>query len=109
MLPSHAAARPDQVLQLPGDPLAGVGAKGSLHILHPRSEVTSTGTRVRNVVRERERLGDSVITSPPAYSKTALGRLRPLPVLRGRVDFASTFILERPSDDWLRVVPPAYV
>ncbi len=52
---------------------------------------------------------ESVIASSPAYTKPAWATYDRYPFLEPAMDFASTFILERPTDDWLKVVPPAYV
>ena len=49
---------------------------------------------------------DSVLTSPPEYTRPPWATYDRYPFLEPGVDFASTFILERPTDDWLREVPP---
>jgi hypothetical protein len=52
---------------------------------------------------------ESVVPSPPAYTKPAWATYDRYPFFDPDGDFSSTFILERPTDDWLKVVPPAYV
>lgn len=78
--------------------------------LHPRSEISSNWHRVSELWYENANgWVESVVTSPSAYTKPPWARYDRYPFLEPGVDFASTFILERPTDDWLRVVPPAYV
>ena len=84
--------------------------KGASTFLHPRSEVTSDWHRVSELWYENANgWMESIITSPPAYSQPPWTGYDRYPFFEPGVDFASTFILERPTDDWLRVVPPAYV
>jgi hypothetical protein len=45
---------------------------------------------------------DSVITSPPAYTKPAWATWGEYPFVKPSIDFVSTFLLERPSDDYLK-------
>jgi hypothetical protein len=52
---------------------------------------------------------DSILTNPPAYTKPPWATADSYPFLEAEKNFASTFILERPSDDWLREVPRFYV
>ena len=78
--------------------------------LHPRSEVSSNWHRIIGaVVRGRQRLGGFDPHVAAGLHQAALGDLDRYPFLEPGVDFASTFILERPSDDWLRQVPPFYI
>lgn len=49
------------------------------------------------------------MTSPPVYTKPAWAKHGKYPFFVPGIDFASMFILERPTDDWLRLVPRAYV
>jgi hypothetical protein len=52
---------------------------------------------------------ESVIKSPPQYTRPPWASYDHYPFLEPDVDFASTFILERPTDDWVRQVAPFYV
>jgi hypothetical protein len=51
----------------------------------------------------------SVIDSPPKYTKPPWAKYNKYPFLEPYVDFASTFILERPTDDFLRDQRPLYI
>jgi hypothetical protein len=44
----------------------------------------------------------SIIESPPKYTKPPWAKYNKYPFFEPRVDFWSTFILERPTDDWLK-------
>jgi hypothetical protein len=78
--------------------------------LHPQSMVSSDWHRVSELWYENANgWADSVITRPPQYTRPPWATHERYPFFEPRVDFASTFILERPTDDWLRTVPPAYV
>ena len=84
--------------------------RGSSTFLHPRSEVSSDWHRVSEQWYENANgWVDSVITSPPAYTAPPWAAYHRYPFFEPGVDFASTLILERPTDDWLRALPPAYV
>jgi hypothetical protein len=78
--------------------------------IHPRSEVSSDWHRISEQWYENSNgWVDSVITSPPEYTAPPWAIYRRYPFMEPGVDFASTFILERPTDDWLREVPRSYV
>ncbi|UCE35055.1 MAG: hypothetical protein JSV40_03880 [Deltaproteobacteria bacterium] len=84
--------------------------EGASTFLHPRSTVSSNWHRVSEQWYENSNgWVDSVIKSPPVYTRPAWATYDRYPFFEPEVDFASTFILERPSDDWLRHVPPSYV
>ncbi len=84
--------------------------KGVSTFLHPRSEISSGWHRVSELWYENANgWVESVITSPPSYTRPAWAKRDSYPFLETGVDFAGMFILERPTDDWLREVPPAYV
>jgi hypothetical protein len=84
--------------------------KGASTFLHPRSQVSSDWHRVSELWYENaDGWVGSVVTALPAYTKPAWARYDRYPFLEPGVDFAGTFILERPTDDWLRVLPPAYI
>ncbi|MCC7196502.1 MAG: hypothetical protein IT356_13190, partial [Gemmatimonadaceae bacterium] len=51
----------------------------------------------------------AVIESPPAYTRPRWASHDAYPFLEPGEHFASTFILERPTDDYLRAMPPCYV
>ena len=64
----------------------------------------------RAVVREQQRLGGFGPHQPAGLHQAAVGDpRRATPSWSPGSNFASTFILERPSDDWLREVPRFYV
>jgi hypothetical protein len=78
--------------------------------LHPRSEVSSDWHRLSEQWYENSNgWVESIIKSPPEYSKPPWATHDGYPFLEPGLDFASTFILERPTDDWLRQVPRLYV
>ena len=82
--------------------------KGASNFLHARSEVSSNWHRVSEQWYENSNgWVESIITSPPSYTKPSWATCDRYPFFEPGVDFASMFILERPTDDWLRVVPPA--
>lgn len=84
--------------------------EGASSFLHPRSLVSSDWHRVSELWYENGNgWVESVVTAPPAYTKPDWARYDRYPFFAPGVDFASMFILERPTDDWLRVVTPAYV
>lgn len=84
--------------------------KGRSSFLHPRSEVTSNWHRVSEQWYENANgWVESILTSPPVYTAPAWAKYDRYPFFEPGADFAGTFILERPSDDWLRELPPAYV
>jgi len=84
--------------------------KGVSRFLHPQSQVSSDWHRVCEQWYENSNgWVKSIIALPPAYTKPAWATYDAYPFFEPGVDFASTFILERPTDDWLRVLPPAYV
>ncbi len=78
--------------------------------LHPRSQVSSNWHRISEQWYEDSNgWVDSILTSPPAYTTPPWATCDRYPFFEPGVDFASTFILERPTDDWLRQVRPFYV
>ena len=84
--------------------------KGVSSFLHPRSQVSSDWHRVSELWYENGNgWVESVLASPPSYSKPAWATSDKYPFFLPDVDLAGMFILERPTDDWLREVPPAYV
>ena len=104
---SHAAARAHPFLQLPGDRSArgdgqggaGVPASAVGGVVRLAPHHRSSGTRTATAGWSRSS------PSPPRYTKPPWATYDRYPFLEPGVDFASTFILERPSDDWLREVP----
>ncbi|MCL6479481.1 MAG: hypothetical protein K6T65_13930 [Peptococcaceae bacterium] len=52
---------------------------------------------------------DSVLKSPPRYTKPPWARYDQYPFLEPRNEFISTFILERPDQDMLRDYEPVYI
>ena len=84
--------------------------QGRASFLHPDSEVWSGWHRVTELWYENSNgWVESILDSPPAYSSPPWIAHNTYPFFEPGVDFVGGFILERPSDDWLRVVPPAYV
>jgi hypothetical protein len=78
--------------------------------LHPQSKVSSDWHRISELWYEDGKgWVDSVVTSPPAYTKPPWATHERYPFFEPGVDFASTFLLERPTDDWLKEVPRFYV
>jgi hypothetical protein len=78
--------------------------------LHPRTVNSSNWHRVSEQWYENSNgWVDSILTNPPAYTKPQWATTDAYPFLEPETNFASTFILERPSDDWLREVPRFYV
>jgi hypothetical protein len=78
--------------------------------LHPESSMSAEWHRVSEQWYENSNgWVDSVIKSPPEYTKPPWATYEKYPFLEPGADFASTFILERPSDDWLREVSPFYI
>jgi len=84
--------------------------KGSSTFLHPRSQVSSNWHRVSELWYENNNgWVESIVKAPPTYTPPNWTSYDRFPFLEPGIDFVSTFILERPTDDWLRVMPPAYV
>ena len=84
--------------------------KGASTFLHASSSISSNWHRVSELWYEDGRgWAQSVLESPPAYTKPAWATHDRYPFLRPDVDFASMFILERPTDDWVREITPAYL
>ena len=52
---------------------------------------------------------DSIIKNPPKYTKPGWAKYDKYPFLEPDVDFGSTFILERPTSDWMKEIPPFYI
>jgi hypothetical protein len=51
----------------------------------------------------------SIVESPPRYTAPPWASHDRYPFLKPFVDFASMFVLERPTDDYIRAMPPFYV
>ncbi len=51
----------------------------------------------------------SVIESPPQYTKPPWAKCEKYPFLEPFTDFVSTFILERPNEDYIRDLRPIYI
>ena len=84
--------------------------KGASTFLHPGSQISSNWRRVSELWYEDSRgWTKSVLESPPSYTKPAWATYDRYPFLKPGDDFASMFILERPTDDWLREITPAYL
>jgi hypothetical protein len=78
--------------------------------MHPRSVVSSNWHRVSEQWYENgSGWAEANLASPPVYTKPPWATYDRYPFLEPDVDFASTFILERPTDDWLKEVPRFYV
>ncbi len=78
--------------------------------MHPESVVSSDWHRISEMWYENANdWVDSVLSHPPKYSKPGWATLDGYLFLEPQTNFASTFLLERPSDDWLREVPRFYL
>jgi hypothetical protein len=86
------------------------GKAGAPSFLHPRSSMLAGWHRVSELwYEDGNGWTRSVIDSPPEYTAPPWAKHGRYPFLEPGIDFVSTFILERPSDDWLRQVAPFYV
>jgi hypothetical protein len=86
------------------------GKGGAPSFLHPRSSMLGGWHRVTEQwYEDGNGWARSVLESPPAYTAPPWANFGSYPFLEPGVDFISTFILERPSDDWLRQVTPFYL
>jgi len=84
--------------------------KGVSKFLHPLSETSSNWHRVSELWYENANgWVDSILTNPPEYAKPTWGTWDTYPFFEPGVDFQSMFILERPTDDWVREIAPLYV
>ncbi len=84
--------------------------KGASKFLHARSEVSSNWHRVSELWYENGAgWAESVVHAPPTYTRPPWSTRAAYPFLEPGVDFASIFILERPTDDWVREITPLYV
>lgn len=84
--------------------------KGVSRFLHERSSVSSDWHRVSELWYEDSRgWVESVLNSPPAYTSPPWRSYQEYPFFEPDADFASMFILERPTDDWVRQFAPAYL
>jgi hypothetical protein len=78
--------------------------------LHPRSTFSSDWHRVSELWYEDARgWRESVLAAPPAYTPPPWATRETYPFLAPGAGFVSTFLLERPADDWLRDVRPLYL
>jgi hypothetical protein len=109
----------NEVMQQPGltrffsyrtlPPRAGLQG-GVPAFLHPQSSMSADWHRVSEQWYENaDGWVDSIVASPPSYTRPPWATYERYPFLEPGVDFASTFILERPSDDWVRDVRPFYI
>lgn len=88
----------------------GFGAAGTPSFLHPQTSVLTGWSRVSEQwYEDGHGWTGSVIESPPEYTAPPWATYKRYPFLEPGVDFVSTFILERPSDDWLRQAAPFYL
>lgn len=86
------------------------GQGGKPSFLHPRSSMLAGWHRVSEQWYENgEGWARSVLKTPPRYTAPPWATHSAYPFLEPGTDFISTFILERPTDDWLRQVSPFYV
>jgi hypothetical protein len=86
------------------------GKNGASSFLHPQSTMLGGWHRVSEQWYENGRSwAESVLEAPPAYTPPPWATYNRYPFLEPGVDFISTFILERPTDDWLKQVTPFYV
>lgn len=83
---------------------------GARRFVHPNTRLTMGWNRVTeqwyaNPAAWRK----AIIESPPAYTRPSWASHAVYPFLKPFEHFASTFILERPTDDFIRSLPPFYV
>jgi hypothetical protein len=92
----------------PKAPPAGPGGMGSF--LHPNSIFTGGWHRISEQWYENSNgWVNSIIKNPPKYTKPKWAKYDKYPFLEPDVDFGSTFILERPTDDWMKEIPQFYI
>ncbi len=113
----HTHAR--EVLQQPGLtkffsyrvlPSAVAVQAGRSTFLHPASVVSSAWHRVSEQWYENGRgWVESILRSPPSYTKPAWATHDRYPFLRPGTEFGGIFILETPTHDWIREIRPFYV
>jgi hypothetical protein len=78
--------------------------------LHPQSVFSSAWHRVSELwYVDAHGWRESVLDAPPAYTPPPWATRPAYPFLMPGGEFVSSFLLERPSDDWLRELRPFYV
>jgi len=83
---------------------------GQKSFMHPLTRLTTSWHRVSEQWYENiNGWVKSVIDSPPKYTKPPWAKYDKYPFLEPYVNFVSTFILERPTDDFLRDVRPSFI
>ena len=71
--------------------------------LPPAGQVKTSWDRVMELWYETfDDWRDSVVTNPPSYTKPAWATWDEYPFVELGADFVSTFLLERPTDDYLK-------
>lgn len=86
------------------------GQGGRPSFLHPQSSMLAGWHRVSEQWYENsDGWARSVLRTPPQYTAPPWATHDRCPFPEPGIDFISTFILERPTDDWLRQVFPFYV
>lgn len=85
-------------------------ASGMRSFIHPKSRLSHEGHRVTEMWYENSNgWVNSVINSPPEYTRPPWAKYSEYPFLEPFKDFFSTFILERPTEDYTREVRPFYI
>jgi hypothetical protein len=83
---------------------------GARRFTHPDTRLTMGWNRISEQWYENPAAWRrAIIDAPPRYTRPAWASHEQYPFLAPFRHFASTFILERPTDDYLRSMPPFYV
>lgn len=99
-----------RALPFKGAAAGGTETSSRPSFLHPKSTQIQVVHRVSEQWYENSNgWVKSVIKSPPKYTKPPWAKYDKYPFLEPYVDFSSTFLLERPSEDYLRNIAPFYI
>jgi hypothetical protein len=95
---------------LPGSPLPGHSSKQKPFVTDCGPLLPLQWHRVSELWYENQTgWTDSIIKSPPQYTKPSWAKYGQYPFLQPRNEFISTFLLERPDQDMLRHYDPMYI
>lgn len=83
---------------------------GQKPFIHPDTKLMQGWDRVSELWYENARgWRRSVVEAPPRYTAPPWATHATYPFFKPGDDFVSTFILERPTDDYIRALAPSYV